>query len=84
MILSVAKLQKADWRQVYSYDYNDWGAGFKTFASEALPGITVTHDRKVGAAKTLIYYTLHGRRTDSPSQACKIWNEKERKNGSAG
>lgn len=89
MILSVAKLQKADWVLVYEYAYNDRGAGFKTFASDKLPGITVTHDKKIGAARTIIYYTItdkinKSQRTDSPSQACKWWNQRERKNGSVG
>lgn len=84
MPLSVLKLAKADWRLVYQYDYNDRGAGFKTFADDKLPGITITHDRKVGSQRTIIYYTVHKKRTDSPSQACKIYNEMEKRRVSTG
>lgn len=80
--LTVARLQKADWKLIFAYQYNDRGAGFKTFACDALPGITVTHDKKIGASKTLIYYTVNKQRTDSPWQACKIYNEKERQSAS--
>lgn len=83
MILTVARLQKAEWVLIFQYAYNDRGAGFKTFASDKLPGITVTHDKKIGANKTLIYYTVNKQRTDSPWQATK-WYNKGVKNGSAG
>ncbi len=79
MTLTIARLQKADWKLIFQYAYNDRGAGFKTFAADALPGITVTHDKKIGASKTLIYYTVGGKRTDSPWQACK-WHNASKKN----
>lgn len=77
MLLSILKLSKADWHLVYQYDYNDHGAGFKTFAAKDIPGITITHDRKIGAKTTLIYYTVDKKRTDSPSQAVKWYNQHE-------
>lgn len=78
--LTVARLQKVNWKLVYDYRYNDRGAGFKIFACDAVPGITVTHDKKIGASKTLIYYTVNKQRTDSPWQACKWYNSKSRQN----
>lgn len=83
MPITVNKLQKADWKQVYHYDYSQSNCFFKTFSSD-IPGVTVTHDRKIGSKRTMIYYTVHGRRTDSPSEAVKIWNRHEKEHGTTG
>lgn len=80
MSLTVKKLQIVEWKKVYDYAYNDKGAGFQTYSSE-IPNVTITHDRKIGASRTLIYYTVHGKRTDSPAQVCRWWNETAAKSG---
>lgn len=76
--ISVKRLNDAAWREIFGYRYNDKGAGFKTFGCD-IPNITITHDRKIGASRTIIYYTVGKRRTDSPSQAVKWWNENDKK-----
>lgn len=73
MKISVKQLAKANWKVIFSYDYNDKGAGFKTFGCD-IEGITITHDRKIGSQRTIIYYTVAGRRTESPTQACAWYN----------
>lgn len=75
--ISVKHLNDATWREIFDHRYNDKGAGFKTFGCD-IPNITITHDRKIGASRTIIYYTVGKRRTDSPSQAVRYWNEQEK------
>lgn len=84
MPLTVKKLQGATWHQVYHYQYGAHPDFCFRVYSSAIPHVTVTHDRKIGAKSTMIYYTVHKRRTDSPSEACKIWNRNEKENGATG
>lgn len=81
MPITVRKLQDANWVECYHYDYTQSGCFFKIFSSD-IPHVTVTHDRKIGSKRTMIYYTVHKRRTDSPSEAVKIWNRHEKENAS--
>lgn len=76
MPISNKTLRDAEWKSVYRYI----GAttGFETYACDALPGITITHN-KVGSKRTTTIYRVHGKTTDSPIQAVRLYNEEEKR-----
>lgn len=69
--ITARALRQADWKKVYQYT----GAttSFSTYACDALPGLTVTHEKR-GSKRTRTYYTVRGRQTDSPTQAVRLYN----------
>lgn len=63
MPITIKQLRSASWVKVFEYA---GPPGFVTFSSD-IPRLTITHEARPG------------RRTDSPSQAVRYWNEIERK-----
>lgn len=76
MTITVRQLRGANFIQVYSYDGTS--TSFVTFACDAIPGLTLTHEKRKGSKKIVITYQCHGRKTDSPSQAVKFYNRVEK------
>lgn len=82
--ISTKTLRDVTWRQVYKYDGR--GMRFVTFAADDVPGLTITHERAlvnerpVGKVKTTysVRYPDGARRTDSPIQAVRLYNEQAR------
>lgn len=76
--ITIKVLRDAAWKHVYRY--NGVTLAFTTYASDALPGVTVTHEvtLKPKRRKRTVY-TINGQRTDSPTQAVRIYNEQARK-----
>ena len=75
--ISQKTLRDATWQCVYTYSGKT--LSFVIFACDALPGITIAHERTKGYAKAKTVYTVNKKRTESPSQAVKLWNEQARK-----
>lgn len=80
--ITAKKMRDVEWKCVYSYV--GVNTSFKTYASEAIPGLTITHE-KVGPKRSRTIYTIivdvmSGKaciataKTESPSQAVKIYN----------
>lgn len=73
--ISAKIMRDAEWKCVYSYVGST--TSFKTYASDAIPGLTITYD-KVGSKRTKTTYTISGPnywfRTESPSQAVRLYN----------
>lgn len=73
--ITARTLRNVEWKPVYEY------AGvisFTIYASDALPGLTITKERR-GKRKVNTIYKFDGRRTDSPTQVVKYYNDKARK-----
>ena len=64
-------LRNAEWKAVY--EYKGSSMSFVTYACDALPGLTITHETR-GRRKTRTYYSARGRKTDSPTQAVRLYN----------
>lgn len=77
MPITLKQLRAAEWKKVYAYQGE--AMAFDTFATDAIPHLTVTHTRRKLGGPVSIAYAARGRRTDSPSQAVRYWNEEERK-----
>jgi len=75
MPLSKSQLAKADWKVVFSYEYE--GKGFKVFSADGINGLTISHQWTRGS-KVKISYRTCDRDFDSPSEACRFFNEQER------
>lgn len=83
--VTAKKMRDVEWKCVYSYI--GVNTSFKTYASDAIPGLTITYD-KVGSKRSKTTYTISGvtshpdlaakskwsAKTESPSQAVKIYN----------
>lgn len=76
MPLTLKSLGELPWTQIYFYEREDQRVWFKTFDS-GKKGLTITHNKRLGVKQVQIYYTVHGRKTDSPSQAIKWYNAAE-------
>ena len=74
--ISQKTLRDAEWKPIYSYSSPT--AKFVTFGSDAVPGVTITHENKPPTAKTRTYYTVHGKRVDGPIQAVRDYNAKNK------
>lgn len=82
--ITARTLRNVEWKQVYNYEGTP-GKGFRSYgftvyASDALPGLTITKERRgMKRVKTTTLYKFDGRKTDSPTQVVKYYNEKARK-----
>lgn len=74
--ITARALRTVEWKQVYSYESRP-GYGFTTYASDKLPGLTITKDRRGKRLSTT--YKFNGRKTDSPTQVVRYWNEEAKK-----
>lgn len=73
--ITARALRQAEWKPVYTYARSPAFA-FTTYACDALPGLTITKERHgVKRVKTNTVYKFNGRRTDSPTQIVRYWNE---------
>src|SRR5580693_2068697 len=75
-------LRDAAWQCVYTYSGKT--LSFVIFACDALPGITIAHERAKGYAKAKTIYTVNRKRTESPSQAVRIYNAQAREQANLG
>lgn len=66
-------MNAGDWRQVYQYDGSS--LSFTIYACDQFPGMTIAYERR-GAGKVKTFYTVFGKRTDSPTQAVRLWNQR--------
>jgi len=69
-------LRQQKWSK--NYEYKGVSLSFETFSC-AIPGISLTHERKTPTSKVKVVYSAFGRRTESPSQLVRIYNEEVRR-----
>lgn len=82
--ITARALRTVEWKQVYQYD-NGKGFRFTTYASDKLPGLTITKEQRGSRrVKTHTTYAFEGRKTDSPTQIVRYWNEKVKRNKGTG
>lgn len=74
--ITARALRTVEWKQVYTYESRP-GYGFTTYASDALPGLTITKDRR--GKRLTTSYKFNGRKTDSPTQVVRFYNEEAKK-----
>lgn len=82
--ITARALRQAEWKPVYKYDSPaPGGTSFVTYASDRLPGLTVTKEtrgsRNRGRFRTNTIYKFGDKRTDSPTQIVRYWNEEAKK-----
>lgn len=75
------KIRDAEWAQVYAYDGK--GTRFKTYACDAIPNLTITHE-KIGKRRSRSVYTVIrtgevNLRTDSILHAIRSYNAEAKK-----
>lgn len=89
--ITARALRNADWKPVYTYDNGRDTAikgrryTFTTYACGALPGVTITKEQR-GTKRVRLNtsYQFQGRKTDSPTQLVRFWNEAARAAKSGG
>lgn len=83
--ITARALRSVEWKQVYSYASAPGAFGkptysFVTYACDALPGLTVTKEERSGRRhRVTTTYKFMGRKTDSPTQIVRYWNEHAKK-----
>lgn len=83
--ITARTLRNADWKPVYTYDNGRNSYAFTTYACDALPGITITKEaRGTKRVRLNTVYQFQGRKTDSPTQLVRYWNEAARAARSGG
>lgn len=90
--ITARALRQAEWKPVYDYKaVHPGGVSFTTYACDRLPGLTITKETRQFRRRSRVttVYAFNKRKTDSPTQAVRYWNEhakrekgsKERKPG---
>jgi hypothetical protein len=83
--ITARTLRAVEWKPVYVYTSAPGAFGkpnysFTTYASSQLPGLTITKEERTGRRfKTITTYKFMGRKTDSPTQIVRYWNEHAKK-----
>lgn len=77
-------LRNAKWDPVYTYTsapgaFAKSNYSFTTYACDALPGLTITKETRSWKRGTTTTYKFMGRKTDSPTQIVRYWNEHAKK-----
>lgn len=75
--ITARTLRNVEWKPVYTYDNGRNSYTFTTYACDALPGVTITKERRgTKRVKINTIYQFENRKTDSPTQLVKYWNDK--------
>lgn len=79
--ISVKKLRDAEWVLAYAHlAITRSSPSFKIFTSSTVPDVSISHTWFPGRNnKVRIEYNFKGRRTDSPTQVVRWYNEEARK-----
>lgn len=73
--ITARALRQAEWKPVYRYNDRP-GFSFTTYASDRLPGLTITKEQRgIKRVRTTTIYKFGNRTTESPTQIVRFWND---------